>query len=685
VGSCHLGAALRVADDLRAALERYQHAVLLNPADATAWNSLAGVLAELGRSIEALAACDRAVSIQPNLAHIHLNRGTLLLGLGRNDAALQAYDCAIALRPEDHRARARRAVALAALSRFAEALSTAEQAVDAAPLDPRVLADYAVVLSKAGRSAEAAKQYERALERDPNNLRALIGLGRALSELTGRWHEAHAAFDRAITPETKDAALYFARGIAADHCGKLVEAAADYAKAFALDPQLPRAGGNSVFARMRLCDWSSYSTDIESIGAMCGQLPFAMMGLVDDPALQLAAARQFDQLHAPRAMTFPTRKARTDGPLNVGFVSPDFGNHPVARALVELVERHSRSQFQFTGFSMGYDDGSASRQRIVRAFDHLVDFAGASDLDIAREIAGRGIDILIDLAGYTLGGRPGILRQRAAPLQVNFLGYPGTLGSAAADYIIADRFVIPADAQPHYQERLALLPECFMPYDTTRDVAEPGSRSAHGLPESGFVFCAINAVWKINPPVFDIWMSLLRRVPGSVLWLQDAGPHQTANLRREAEQRGVSAGRLIFAQRAEPDSAHLARYELADLFLDTYPYNAHQTACDALWSGLPIVTFAGSAFAARVAGSALLQAGLPELIAPSLAAYEHLAFELAVDPIRLGAVRARVAGARSSPLFDSRRYCHHFESALQRMWEFHVAGEPPRSFVVDPA
>jgi predicted O-linked N-acetylglucosamine transferase (SPINDLY family) len=667
-----------------AALQAYDCAIALQPDNHRARARRAVVLAALNRFPEALSAAEQAKDAAPSDPQVLIDHVTVLSRAGRSDEAAEQYKRILERDPNNLRALIGWANLNVTLGRTSEACAIARMAVTRHPGAADAHLALANAEIEALSPAAALESCERALRCHPGIQRAHALAGRALSELAGRWHEAYAAFDRAITPETNDAPLYFARGIAAEQCGKLVEAAADYAKAVELDPQLPRAACNAVFARLRLCDWSSYCADVESIVAMSGRSPFAVTSLVDDPALQLTVARQFDELHAPRVMTFPMRKTRNDGPLNVGFVSPDFGNHTVTHAFIELVERHSRRQFQFTGFSISPDDGTATRQRLVRAFDHFADLAGASDSGIAREIAGRQIDILIDLAGYTRGGRPGILKQRPAPLQVNFLGYPGTLGCAAVDYIIADRFVIPTQAQPHYQECLARLPECFMPYDTTRTVADPGSRSTHGLPETAFVFCAMNAVWKINPPMFDLWMRLLRRVPDSVLWLQDAGPIQAANLRHAAEQRGVSAMRLIFAQRAEPDSAYLARFRLADLFLDTYPYNAHQTACDALWAGLPVVTFAGNGFAARVAGSVLLQAGLLDLVAPSLSAYEQLAFDLAVNPTRLQTARAQADAAKSSPLFDSNRYCQHFESALRRMWELHEAGEPPRNFMVEP-
>jgi predicted O-linked N-acetylglucosamine transferase (SPINDLY family) len=314
--------------------------------------------------------------------------------------------------------------------------------------------------------------------------------------------------------------------------------------------------------------------------------------------------------------------------------------------------------------------------------DDAVDLSELNDADAARAIRRHGIDVLIDIGGYSADARPGILLHRPAPVQASYLGYPSTLGMAGMDYLICDHYVVPEEFGQHYREQLVRLPECFMPYDTSRSVAATTpSRSQERLPETALVLCSFNASWKIHPLVFEVWMRLLVQLPNSVLWLRD-GEGVPDNLRREAAANGVSPERLVFARREPDGAAHLARQSLADLFLDTWPYNAHQTACDALWAGLPVLTCPGRSFPSRVAGSLLRTAGVPELVCESLEHYERRALELARDRAQLQKLRERIRAARVTPLFDMPRLCRHLEQAYSLMWECHERGEPPRGFSV---
>ncbi len=366
-------------------------------------------------------------------------------------------------------------------------------------------------------------------------------------------------------------------------------------------------------------------------------------------------------------------------------MSTGFSKHPTAYLTAELIEIHDRSRFEVLGVSVGPDDQSAIRTRLMRAFDQFHDARGRSDRDVAASLNKMQVDILIDRNGYILHSRPGIFAARPAPIQINFLGFTGTLGANFYDYVLADKTVLPFDQQPFYTEKIAHLPDTYQVNDSKRPIAEhTPAREEAGLPAAGFVFCCFNDCHKITPAFFDVWMRLLRQVEGSVLWLLSGRTTAEANLRREAAARGIDPARIVFARRVPLDE-HLARHRLADLFLDTLPYNAHTTASDALWGGLPIVTCCGQSFAGRVATSLLRAIGMPDLVTHDLEDYERLALRIAIEPALLQELRERLRRNRLSyPLFDADRYRRSVETAYVRMWEYWQRGEAPTSFTVEP-
>ena len=367
-------------------------------------------------------------------------------------------------------------------------------------------------------------------------------------------------------------------------------------------------------------------------------------------------------------------------------MSADLREHPVAHLISGMFERHDRSRFETIAISSGDDKPSPIRDRLKRSFDRFFDVNAMSDREVAKLIRELEVDIAVDLNGFTDGSRPDVFAYKPAPVQVNYLGYAGTLGQDYCDYIIADRFVIPEESRGDYAEKVVYLPDSFMVNDAGRKIsAQTPSRAEAGLPEKGFVFCCFNNAYKITPDVFDVWMRLLGQVDGSVLWLSRANVHTLSNLRREAQARGIAADRLVFAPRLPLNEDHLARVRLADLFLDTLYYNAHTTAADALWAGVPVLTCPGATFASRVAGSLLGAVALPELITTSPQEYETLALGLARDPARLAALRQRLARNRDAcPLFDTDRFTRHIEAAYARMWQRTKRGERPESFAVEP-
>ncbi|HSS13289.1 MAG TPA: hypothetical protein VLL04_05330, partial [Rhizomicrobium sp.] len=398
--------------------------------------------------------------------------------------------------------------------------------------------------------------------------------------------------------------------------------------------------------------------------------PFVVMGYHDDNALQLRASENYVRQAGPGTLPRLWSGERYGHDrIRVAYLSADFHQHVTAALTAEMFECHDRTRFEITAISFGPDDGSAMRQRLVKAFDRFHDARQQSDREVAELLRQWEIDIAIDLGGHTSGARPWVLAHRPAPVQAKYMGYPGTSGSDFIDYLIADRLVVPEDQERFFSEKIAALPDTLWVTDTRRTVSAAPSRAQAGLPENGFVFCCFNHNWKITPPLFDIWMRLLQQVEGSVLWLLEGNASIRNNLRKEAGARGAAPERLIFAARTTPDQ-HLARQQLADLFLDTLPYNAHTTASDALWAGLPLVTTPGRSFPARVAASILKAAELPEMIADDLAAYEALALRLARDPASLSAIREKLkAGRNRLPLFDTARFTRNLEDIYRAMLE----------------
>jgi predicted O-linked N-acetylglucosamine transferase (SPINDLY family) len=442
-------------------------------------------------------------------------------------------------------------------------------------------------------------------------------------------------------------------------------------------------------AQMQHCDWSAYAQlaprIIEAVGAgRRGDQPFNFLALCDSAAVQRRCAETFarDKTAAIQRGPWETGPFRHER-IRVAYVSADLRSHPVASLMAGVFERHDRRRFETLGVALRAPDGSELGERVRLAFDDFVDATGISDSEVAALMRSRQIDIAVDLTGYTSGMRPAIFAQRAAPAQVNFLGFPGTLGAAHMDYILADPFVIPRDSRQHYTEQVAYLPHCFQANDDRKTRSEvTADRAVAGLPADAVVLCCFNANYKLTPQVFDVWMRILRGSPAAVLWLVADNAAAEECLRRRAAAHGIASERLIFAPRL-PYAQHLSRLRLADLFLDTLPFNAGATASDALWAGVPVLTCVGDAFAARMAGSLLTAVGLVELITYSPAEYERAALELVSTPTRLGELRGRLAGNRAThPLFDTARYTRDLEAAYINMWERAERGEPPASFEI---
>ena len=556
------------------------------------------------------------------------------------------------------------------------AVDLLREAVEADPGSAVAANDLGNVLAQLGRVAEAIPAFRRAIELEPAYAEAHNNLAN-LYQMTGNPEEAVAGYQTALRLQPEYAEAYRNLASALWRMERTEDAAAALAKAVSIHPGYIEAVALLAHQLKQLCDW-------RMIGELTRQLiravedgsggdgsgavnPFVFLTLETTARQQRLCAEQWAQarrLMGNEAVRAPMVRER----ISIGYLSADFQEHATANLISELFELHDRSRFRVLGYSYGADDGGAARKRIRESLDVFVDLEHASHADAAARIRADGVDILVDLKGYTTGARPEILALRAAPIQVSYLGYPGTLGMRAMDYILVDRFVAPADQQEHFTETLVHLPDCYQVNDRRRPIARAQSRAEYGLPESGFVFCCFNSPHKIAPAVFDIWMRLLERVPGSVLWLLEASPATMANLRREAEARlRGGSGQLRFAP-SLPNAEHLARFAAADLFLDTLPYNAHTLTSDALWGGCPVLTCAGETFASRVAGSILHAVGLPELVTSTLAEYEATALRLAGDRAELEVLRARIKKSRmEAPLFGTPRFARGIEAAFESM------------------
>jgi protein O-GlcNAc transferase len=670
------------------AITSYDKSLALVPNNPDTLNDRGNVLLEMGRPEDALVNFSGSLAIRPTHADTLVNRGHTLRILGRYAEALASLDAALSVEPKHVEGLNNRGTVLRDMGRFEQSLADYERALAVKPEYVEALNNCGAVLQDLKRLPEALRYFDTALKLVPNHVSALINRGMNLrnqGQLTG----SLASFDAAITVNPRHAEAFYQRGCTLQIMNRWREAIANFETAISLNPGHPYAFGNLASSALHNCDWERINK-IAAADQMREAIipPLIALGYFDDPALHRAfAARAIkDRIKSAPALWNGTRYEHDK--IRVIYVSTDFREHPVAFQLAELFERHDRSQFDVCALSIGPDDGSPMRARLAKAFDQFYDGWTLSDLEAARLLRSLEADIIVDLGGHTFGARPELFSHRPAPVQVTYLGYPGTVGADFIDYIIADRIVAPFDHAPFFAEKIVHLPYSFWPSDSKRPIAARPTRADVGLPDYGFVFCAFNNNWKITAPVFDIWMRLLDHTPQSILWLRAGDPDVMANLRAAARTRGIDPCRLFFAPRTAAQKDHLARLALADMFLDTLPYNAHASANDALWSGLPLLTCRGHAFAGRVAASMLETIGVPELVTENLRDYEALAAALARDPFRLAGLRAKLEHNRTrATLFDSDRLRRHLESAYAQMWEIAQHNEPPRSFAVpvDPA
>jgi protein O-GlcNAc transferase len=683
----------KVLSDLqrhREALADLDETLRIEPHLAEAWFGRATILKELKRYDESISACERALAIDPRYADATLCRGNVLFLLERYDEALVACDRALALKPDSAEALYGRGSILFTRKKYQEALAAYDKALQIRPDFAEASIGRANVFVEQKQYDEALAAYDRAATLRPNLAEAWAGRGNVLAELQ-RYDDAMAGCEWAISLKPDLAEAWLGRGNVFFNRKYYQAALTAYERALTLKPSLADGWlgrGNCVFAKLNICDWTTLETDTHRLLSRVRQaewpsMPFALLPIASTAADQFQCTVRYVQ-DLPSFPPVWSGERYSHDRIRIAYLSADFREHPVAYLAAGLFEHHDRSRFDVTGLSFGTAQNSAIRSRIESSFDRFIDVGTQIDAEVGRLIRQLEIDILVDLMGHTQNARLGILARRPAPIQIHYLGYASTTGANFVDYLIADSTVIPEEHRAFYTEQVVWLPDSYLASDDKRAIStRTPTRQECGLPENGFVFCSFNNAYKIGPKMFQLWMRLLRAVPNSLLWLSQADPLAMMNLGREAERYGVPAQRLIFAPKVVEISDHLARQRQADLFLDTLPYNAHTTASDALWAGLPVLTCLGETFAGRVAASQLRAVGLPELITAALDEYETLALKLAREPKLLASIKAKLARNRdSTPLFDTARFTRHLEAAYETMWRAHRDARPPAPFAV---
>jgi len=678
------GVALKKLKRFEEALDSYDKAIALKPHFAEAHNNRGKALNALKLHQQALASCDTAIALKPDFAEAHTSRATALIALNRSEEAIASLDKAVTLKPDYAKAHYNRGVAFGDLKHSEEALASYDKAIALKPDFAAAHNNRGNALNDLERHEEAILSYDKAIALKPDYAKAYYNRGVAFAAL--KHHaEALASYDKAIALKPDLAEAYNNRAVALNALKFREQALASFDKANALKPDLEFLLGSLIHTKMEICDWSNLEDQIAHVAdaidrAAKVSLPFPLLAVTKSPELQRKAAEIYALAKHPQNNTLPKiAKHPRRNKICIGYFSADLRVHPVAILAAEFIEKHDRSRFEMIAISFGPDTKDEMQQRLVPAFDKFIDVRNQSDRDVALLARKLEIDIAVDLTGFTEGNRTDIFAMRTAPIQVNYLGYSGTMGTTYMDYLIADPTLIPAAYQKHYAEKIAYLPNSCIPNDSTRLISERVfDRAEFGLPQSGFVFCCFNNSYKLNPDNFDSWMRILKHVEGSVLWLSTNNATATRNLQREASIRGVNPERLVFASRMPVAADHLARHRLADLFLDTLPYNANTTASDALWAGLPVLTQVGETFIGRVAATRLNAIGLHELITSARQEYEAAAVELATNPAKLADIKRKLASNRlTSPLFDTQLFTKHIEAAYTSMYERYQAELSP--------
>jgi protein O-GlcNAc transferase len=684
----NMGTTLQNKGDTEGAIACYNSVLTIMPGNSDAYYNIGNALKSKEDIDGAIDSYGKALKIKPNFAEAHNNLGSVLQSKGAMQAAVNSCKQALAIKPDYAEAYNNMGNILVGMDDLEIAISSYKQATEINPAYAEAYNNMAIAFNNKGDHETAVNTYKQALKIKPDYAEAYNNMGVALKD-NGDLEGSIQSYEHAISIKSDCAEAFYNYGVVLSQKGALSEAIKSYEMALNIKPTYQAARSEKLYRQSHTCDWKALEVDqgfISTLGISTDHIsPLALQSFEDAPARHRARSEVFmRELHGyKRPLPESVRPSKKPHRLRIGYFSADFHEHPVAYLMAKVIETHDRMDFEVYGYSIGPAKDDDMRKRLIKAFDVFDNVSNMNDKDIALLARQDNIDIAIDLTGHTLNSRPGVFAYRAAPVQINYLGYSGTMGTDFIDYIIADPVVIPTGYEHYYNERILRLPNTFMPTDNTRKMStRPMSRSEAGLPDNGFVFCCFNNNYKIRPQEFDIWMRVLLEVEGSVLWLRNSNEWSETNLRYHVETRGVDPSRLIFAGRVPMDE-HLARHKLADLFLDTFTYNAHTTATEALWAGLPVVTKAGKGFSARAAASLLTAADLPELITETEQQYEALIVNLSSNPERLAQIREKLANnIQSSPLFNTERYTKHIENGYQQAYQRYFDGGLAKDIIV---
>ncbi len=648
-----------------------EYSLRKDPKQFGAYNALGVGYLNIREYQKAFLSFNKSISLKPDYVDAYFNLGKAQKALGKFVEAINSYSRCISLNSNYADAYSNRgAIFNEQLKEYKLALNDYQRYISLSPNSWHGFYNIGVVQNSLKQYNEALLSYEKAIQLNPNYAEAYCNIGVVHSDLK-QYNEALSSYEKAIQLNPNYAEAYFNIGVVHSDLKQYNEALSSYEKAIQLNPKIDYLLGNFIHTKMQICDWSNYQNLVDELilriqNEEKASIPFIVLGLIDDPNIQNEAAKVFSENKyaisnsLPPINTYPQHKK-----IRIGYFSADFCEHPVSYLTAELFELHSRDHFEVIAFSFGVDTNDNIRKRLELAFDEFIDVRDKTDQEIAILAREKEIDIAIDLGGYTKDCRTGIFAMRAAPVQLSYIGYLGTMGSDYFEYLIADQEIIPEEQQQFYSERIIYLPS-YQVNDNKREISNKiFTREEIGLPENGFVFCCFNNIYKITPTIFDSWMRILDKVNGSVLLLLDANEMATINLKKEAISRGISADRIIFAKPL-PLSQYLARYSVADLFLDTTPYNAGTTASDALRMGLPILTKTGYSFASRMAASLLKAVGLNELITSSQEEYESLAIEMATKPEKFQLIKNKLSSnLATSDLYNTQLFTKKLEESYK--------------------
>jgi predicted O-linked N-acetylglucosamine transferase (SPINDLY family) len=641
-----------------------------------------------GDSKEASVWLGKAVLIDPNQFSIQYNLAYALADSGKKKESLIHHQKAITLAPNDPKAWFNFGKTVSDLESDNEAINYYKNAIELKNDFYDAWYNLGITFSKLKKYQEAIKCYEKTIDIAPNFYKAWVNRGIAFYNLK-HYEQAIHSYEQAITLDANNYEAWLNQGIALHDLERFEDAIIAYKQANSLNPQIRSTHGAISHLRMKICSWVNFNEHLDELIKNVRDdentsIPFSLLALTDDPSLLQRHAEAYSKNKYPaQNILGPIPKNSKRQKIRIGYFSADFRNHAVSILAAELFELHDKSKFEIIAFSFGEDDLSPMRSRLINSFDKFIDIRSLTDKDAATLSRELNIDIAVDLGGFTANNRTDIFAYRAAPIQISYLGYLGTMSTSYIDYLVADKVIIPTGDQGHYSEKIIYLPS-YQVNDSKRKISSKiFTRKELGLPESGFIFCCFNDNYKILPNTFQIWMRILKATPKSVLFLYAANDLVITNLKKEAELSGISNTRLIFGGRLGTED-YLARYRVCDLFLDTFPYNAGTTASDALWAGLPVLTLKGNSFASRIASSLLTAINLPELITESECDYEMKAIELANSPSKVEAIKNALLEQRGScPLFNTKLFTKHLEKAYQKMIVRHEANLPPDHIQVD--